>query len=104
MSGLWQHSDCYSLLPPQLPSEPVPEMHQGPEGAGLCIKHGSEGGEMISIPCEAAIKTSVKGYVDQPEVAHLTKLILKAHSKCQGAPGRGPFVCDCICHKPQGGG
>lgn len=58
---------------------------------------------MISIACEAASKQSSKGYVDNSEVARLIGLILKAHKRCQGAPGQGPFVCDCLCHKPQSG-
>ncbi len=61
---------------------------------------------MISMACEAATKESsrVGRLIDKAEITLAAPKIQKAHARCQGAPGRGHFVCDCICHKPQGGG
>ena len=53
---------------------------------------------MISMTCEAAAKAATAIQDDRNSPGK----IQAAHARCQGAPGRGAFVCDCICHKPQG--
>lgn len=69
--------------------------------------------------CQAASKAATKYLIDVKafkarygrdpvlvsEVGTTPARLQRAHSRCNGKPGiKGPnsFVCDCICHQPQG--
>ena len=60
---------------------------------------------MISMVCEAAGKAAAEFAGTGVLTYYWAIRLLKLHSRCNGRPGiygSNQFVCDCICHTPEG--